>query len=249
MAVLAPWPKQKRRPCLSNGRQWEGRWVGAAQRTGAGGRLPGTMRAGGHGHPQARGEAPARWLQVYPSHVMLTQIPFCLGRSGLSGAEGRGAPARDALEGKGLPRRPQRRLGRRLEEVAKAVAGGYCRLQMPLRLALGATEAVFGPRLGALEGGRGGNFSPFQCIPGPCFASASIPTPVPGFSRLRKSRGHVTRYPPPVLQPASSQLGRPVVTPGRPPHDVPPARRIVGVFGKTEANRTPVSLALVGQTR
>ena len=31
---------------------------------------------------------------------------------------------RDALEGKG----PQRRLDRRLEEVAKAVGCGYCRL-------------------------------------------------------------------------------------------------------------------------
>ena len=44
---------------------------------------------------------------------------------------------RDALEGKGPQRRPQRRLGRRLEEVAKAVGGGYCRLQMSLKLALG----------------------------------------------------------------------------------------------------------------
>ena len=41
--------------------------------------------------------------------------------------------ARDALEG----RRPQGRLGRRLEGIAEAVGGGYCRLQMPLRLALG----------------------------------------------------------------------------------------------------------------
>ena len=49
--------------------------------------------------------------------------------------------------------RPQRRLGRRLEEVAKAVGGGYCRLQMPLRLALGVRETVTGHRLGALEGG------------------------------------------------------------------------------------------------
>ena len=29
------------------------------------------------------------------------------------------------------------RLDRRLEEVAKAVVGGYCRIQMPLKLALG----------------------------------------------------------------------------------------------------------------
>ena len=33
-------------------------------------------------------------------------------------------------------RRPQERLGRRLEEVAKAVGGGYCRLPMPLETAL-----------------------------------------------------------------------------------------------------------------
>ena len=44
-----------------------------------------------------------------------------------------GGVGRAALEGKG----PQRRLGRRLEEVAKAVGGGHCRLQMPLKLALG----------------------------------------------------------------------------------------------------------------
>ena len=47
-----------------------------------------------------------------------------------------GAGGRDASEGKGPHRRPQQRLDRRLEEVAKAVGGGYSRLQMPLRLAL-----------------------------------------------------------------------------------------------------------------
>ena len=36
----------------------------------------------------------------------------------------------------------QKRLGRRLEEVAKAVGGGYCRLQMPLKLALGTRGTV-----------------------------------------------------------------------------------------------------------
>ena len=36
--------------------------------------------------------------------------------------------ARQVLEGQGPPRPPQHRLGRRLEEVAKAVGGGYCRL-------------------------------------------------------------------------------------------------------------------------
>ena len=44
------------------------------------------------------------------------------------GPGGRGGGGRDALEGNGPRRRHQRRLGRRLEEVAKAVRGGYCRL-------------------------------------------------------------------------------------------------------------------------
>ena len=62
---------------------------------------------------------------------------------------------RDALEGKGPQRRSQTQLGRRLEEVAKAVGGGYCRLQMPLRLALCVKGTVAGHRLGACEGVRG----------------------------------------------------------------------------------------------
>ena len=82
--------------------------------------------------------------------------------------------ARDALEGQ---RRPQKHVGRRLEAVAKSVGGGYCRLQMPLNLALGARETVAGHRLGGLEGGgylppsdgmshRGVPPPLFQCIPG-----------------------------------------------------------------------------------
>ena len=67
---------------------------------------------------------------------------------------GGGPGSRDALEGKGPQRPPQRRLDR-LEEVAEAVGGGYCRLQMPLRLALGVRGTVAGHRLGALEGGGG----------------------------------------------------------------------------------------------
>ena len=59
---------------------------------------------------------------------------------------------RDALEGKGRQTRPQKRLDRRLEEAAKAVGGGYCRLQMPVKLALAVRETVAGHRLGALEG-------------------------------------------------------------------------------------------------
>ena len=68
-----------------------------------------------------------------------------------------------ALEGKGPQRRSQKRLDRRLEEVAKAVGGGYCRLQMPLKLAVTVRETVAGHSLGALEEG---GFPPFQCIPG-----------------------------------------------------------------------------------
>ena len=52
----------------------------------------------------------------------------------------------------------------RLEEVAKAVGGGYCRLQTPLRPALGVRGTVGGRSLGALERG-GGDLPPFQCSP------------------------------------------------------------------------------------
>ena len=40
--------------------------------------------------------------------------------------------------------------------VAKAVGGGYRRLQMPLKLAFAVRETVAGRRLGALDGGGGG---------------------------------------------------------------------------------------------
>ena len=67
---------------------------------------------------------------------------------------------RDALEGKGPQRRPQQRVDRRWEEVAKAVGGGYWRLQMPLRLARAVRETVAGHGQGALEGGGGGYLPP-----------------------------------------------------------------------------------------
>ena len=73
----------------------------------------------------------------------------------------------NVIEGKGPQWRPQKRLDRRLEEVAKAVGGGYCRLQIPLRLALGVRETVAGHRLGALKGGGGRYLPPFQWIPAP----------------------------------------------------------------------------------
>ena len=59
---------------------------------------------------------------------------------------------RDALEGRAPQRRSQERFDGRLREVAKAVWGGYRRLQMPLKLALAVRGIVAGHRLGALEG-------------------------------------------------------------------------------------------------
>ena len=69
---------------------------------------------------------------------------------------------------------PQRQLGRRLEEVAKAVGGGYCRLQMPLRLALGVRGTVAGHRLGALKGGGG---------------ASNAPLPIPALHRAARLQG------------------------------------------------------------
>ena len=63
------------------------------------------------------------------------------------------ARSRGALEGKGSQRRPQNGSGRRSEEVAEAVGGGYCRLQLPLKVALAVRETVPRHRPGALEGG------------------------------------------------------------------------------------------------
>ena len=91
-----------------------------------------------------------------PSKVRLGSLAF--------GSAGPGP--RDAFEGKGPQRRPQQQLGRRLEEVAEVVGGGYCRLQTPLKPALGVRGTVAGHRLGALEEGGEGYLHPFQCIPG-----------------------------------------------------------------------------------
>ena len=57
------------------------------------------------------------------------------------GSRRRRASNRDALEGNAPQRRPQKRLDRRLEEVAKAVGGGYCRLNMPFKLVLAVMGA------------------------------------------------------------------------------------------------------------
>ena len=63
------------------------------------------------------------------------------------------AECRGAVEGKGPRRRPPEAVG---QAVGGGCQSGHCRLQMPLRLALGVRVTVAGRRLGALEGGRGG---------------------------------------------------------------------------------------------
>ena len=76
----------------------------------------------------------------------------------------RGGGGQGCIRGKGISEGAPEAVGRRLGEVAKAVGGGYCWLQMPLRLALGVRGTVAGKRLGALDGG-GLPPPPFQCIP------------------------------------------------------------------------------------
>ena len=68
---------------------------------------------------------------------------------------------RDASEGEGPPRRPQRRLDRRLEEVAKAVGGGYQSVTNAIE-AGACRQGEAGRRLGALHGVPP---PPLQCIP------------------------------------------------------------------------------------
>ena len=117
-----------------------------------GGRAPRAMRV--RGRPVVgRGR-----VRIAGTHSVAAVVRGCWsGGTGGGGGLGISGPIpRDASEGKGPQRRPQKRLGRRLEEVAKAFGGGYCRLQMPLRLAFGVRGTVAGHRLGALEGGGGG---------------------------------------------------------------------------------------------
>ena len=77
-------------------------------------------------------------------------------------------------------------LDRRLEEVAKAVGGGYCRLQVPLTLALGARETVAGHRLGALEAGGGWGTSPLpiHSTPPPLASTAPLVSAAGGAAAL-----------------------------------------------------------------
>ena len=81
------------------------------------------------GPSQCLGPGPRRYRTRLTAH-----------RTGRQSGCGAGGGGSGALEGKGPQRAPQRRLDRRLEEAAEAVGGGYCRLQMPLKLALAVME-------------------------------------------------------------------------------------------------------------
>ena len=148
----------------------------------------------------------------------------CAGRSARPVPDERreGSPPPGKSQKDGPQRPPQRRLGRRLEGVAKAVGGGYCRLQMPLALALAVRGTMAGHRLGAREGvggGGGGLPSPFQCIPAPLPPAWARPKPQntmehPPPPRLcgcvdmkRGSRQHQPCPPPPGASPSSQSLG------------------------------------------
>ena len=75
------------------------------------------------------------------------------------------AGTRDAIEGKG----PQRGF-RHLEEVAKAVGGGYCWLYHSM-LAVAVRKRM----AGLWAGGPGGELSLLQCIPGRHTVTATCP--------------------------------------------------------------------------
>ena len=136
------------------------------------------------------------------------------GASGEHRVQQRWAPTSDALEGKGPQRGPQRRLGRRLEEVAKAVGGGYCRLQMPFKLALGVRGTVAGRRLGSLQGRGGGGAHPLPMHPWPqhwmdrqeCVEPRGRPPQRRAWRTARRPSGgsshtdHLRASPPPPLQ-------------------------------------------------
>ena len=138
------------------GRRWSGmRWHGGGH---------GTVRSEGKGTALARltSEHPRSRRLHLPCPPPPPADPMTLAAQRTPDAEnpfGRGA-----LEEKGPQRRPQRRVGRRLEEASKAVGGGYCRLRMLSSLALDVRGTVAGHRQGALEE-VGGTHPPFQCIP------------------------------------------------------------------------------------
>ena len=78
-------------------------------------------------------------------------------------------PACVALEGReGASEAAPEAVGQVVGGGAKAVRGGYCRLQMPLKPALAVRETEAGHRRGALEGGGGPPPLPMHPCPRQC---------------------------------------------------------------------------------
>ena len=102
----------------------------------------------GHGIPPPRGmqlgvkvfsPRPALWPDSLHPSPHRPSGPRKVLAHGWGSSFKRVAP-NDAVDGKAPQGRPQKRLDRRLEEVSKAVVGGYCWLQMPLQLAFAVRE-------------------------------------------------------------------------------------------------------------
>ena len=141
------------------------------------------------------GIGPGGAAQARPAHWGQKPDPGLTAPSGRLGL--RRCSPRDASEGKGPRKRPQKRLGRRLEEVAEAVGGGYCRLQMPLRLALGVGGTVAGHRLRAVEAGGGPPPPMHPCSSPPLCLVPCESAPPPGAS-LQVSEPNEAPYHPVV---------------------------------------------------
>ena len=137
---------------------------------------PPTLGAQRFPPPQFRNTPPHTALPIGPRPSPLTALVPLQGAHSL-------CPPVGCIrrEGEG----PQRRLDRRLEEVAEAVGGGYCRLQMPLRLALCVRGTVAGCWWGALEGGGGLPPSPSNASPPP---PSSASPQVRNATRLSEAR-------------------------------------------------------------
>ena len=132
------------------GNQWAG-GTGGTDTAGLGGRVGPYRLDAGHPVHQVSDEEKASVPEEVCRPVVLRRgMSVYCSRSGLSV----GLWGRDASSGKGPQRWPQKRLDRGLEAAAKAVGGGYCWLQMPLSLALAATETV--AEAGRPAGGGGG---------------------------------------------------------------------------------------------
>ena len=147
-------------------------------------------------------------------------LQWCISQvgNGHQSGERRRCGAMGKPQGKAPQRGFQQRSGRRFEEVAKAVGGGYSRLQMLLKLALGVRTRVAGPQAGDV----GGVSTP------PCTASLPSPTMTrwrqrssPSTTRMQEmvlQRTTVDSRSPPCRRSEPSQCTGQPLMPLRPPH-------------------------------